>query len=299
MLTADVVLRDGSTLQLRPAEPGDRERLPPGFFTRRRTHSAWLEALRVEPSAHGMVLVGEVGGQLHVVAGYRRIPGAEGHAEVAMAVALGFEGRGIGTRVLELLAEQAWADGVRVFEARVPRDERTIVDLFTSSGFAASSPGLSSRVADRGLANLDGQRADDEADVLCVSLGLGPTVAFLDRSAARAREAAAASVRPFFEPRGVAVIGVNRERGRIGSEVFFNLIDAGCTVPVYPVHPAGGQVGGHQVRVRVADVAGPVDLAVVVVPAAHVLGVVEECIAKGVKALVVISAGFSEVGTEG
>ncbi|NQW02990.1 MAG: acetate--CoA ligase family protein, partial [Acidobacteria bacterium] len=143
------------------------------------------------------------------------------------------------------------------------------------------------------------QRADDEADVLCVSLGLGPTVAFLDRSAARAREAAAASVRPFFEPRGVAVIGVNRERGRIGSEVFFNLLDAGCTVPVYPVHPGGGQAGGQQIRVRVADIDGPVDLAVVVVPAAHVLGVVKECIAKGVKALVVISAGFSEVGTEG
>ncbi len=295
MLTADVVLRDGSTLQLRQAEPGDRERLPPGFFTRRRTHSAWLEELRVEPSAQGMVLVGEVGGQLHVVAGYCRIAGEEGRAEVAMAVAPGFEGRGIGTRVLELLAEQARADGVRVFEARVPRDERTVVDLFTSSGFAASSRGL----ADRGLADLDGQQADDKPDVLWVSLGLGRTAAFLDRSAARAREAAAASVRPFFEPRGVAVIGVNRERGRIGSEVFFNLLDAGCTVPVYPVHPAGGQVGGHQVRVRVADIAGPVDLAVVVVPAAHVLGVVEECIAKGVKALVVISAGFSEVGTEG
>jgi acetyl coenzyme A synthetase (ADP forming)-like protein len=106
-------------------------------------------------------------------------------------------------------------------------------------------------------------------------------------------------MRPFFEPRGVAVIGANRERGRIGSEIFHNLINAGCTAPVYPVHPQGGEIAGQQAYARVTDIPGVVDLAIVVVPAAHVLAAVDDCITKGVKALVVISAGFGEVGAEG
>jgi acetyl coenzyme A synthetase (ADP forming)-like protein len=281
-MIADVVLRDGSTLHMRPAVAADRACLPVTFFSQVRAHGHWLSALAVEPPAHGHVIVGEVGGQLHVVAGYRRTTDTgEDRAEVAMAVAPGFEGRGIGTRALELLAAQARSEGVRTFEAWVPRGDRTVVDLFASSGFEVS------------------QRDDAQAGVLCVSLGLGPTPAFLDRSAARAREAASASMRSFFEPVGVAVIGVNRERGRIGSEVFHNLIAADCAVPVYPVHPDGGEIEGRQAYARVGDIPGEVDLAVVVVPAALVLGVVEQCIAKGVKALVVISAGFGEVGAEG
>ncbi len=280
-MTADVVLRDGSTLHLRPAAAADREALPPTFFAGGRAHGHWLRALHVPPDARGTVIVGEVGGQLQVVAGYRRSVDTEDRAEVAMAVAPEFEGRGIGTRVLELLAKQARSEGVRVFDAWVPRGDRAVVSLFASSGFDAS------------------QRADEEADVLHVSLALGQTPAFLDRSAARAREAASASMRAFFEPVGVAVIGANRQRGRIGSEVFHNLIAADCAVPVYPVHPDGGEIEGRQAYRRVGDIPGDVDLAVVVVPAAHVQDVVEQCIAKRIKALVVISAGFAEVGAEG
>jgi acetyl coenzyme A synthetase (ADP forming)-like protein len=280
-MAADVVLRDGSTLHLRPATDGDRPALPANFFSDVRGHGHWLRALRVEPPAHGRVIVGEVGGQLHVVAGYRHLPDAPGRAEVAMAVAPGFQGRGIGTRVLELLAEDARAEGILAFDAWVPRDDRTVIDLFMSSGFDV------------------GQHDDRGAGVLRVSLGLGATPAFLDRSAARARQAAAASMRPFLAPAGVSVIGANRERGRIGSEVFHNLIAAGCQVPVYPVHPDGGEIEGHRAYSSVGDIPGPVDLAVIVVPAAFVLNVTEQAIAKGVKALVVISAGFAEVGSEG
>jgi acetyl coenzyme A synthetase (ADP forming)-like protein len=281
MMTADVVLRDGSTLHLRPATEADRGMFPATFFAQPDGPGGRLRALTVGPSTRGMVVVGEVGGQLHVVAGYRRTAEPGDHAEVAMAVAEGFEGRGIGTRVLELLAEQARSEGVRVFDAWVPRGNRSMVGVFLSSGFAV------------------GQQLDAGGGVVQVSLDLGTTPMFLDRSAARAREAATASMRPFFEPRGVAVIGVNRERGRIGSEVFHNLLADGCRMPVFAVHPQGGVAEGQPVFASVSEIPGPVDLAVIVVPAALVLGVTEECIAKGVKALVVISAGFGEVGTEG
>jgi acetate---CoA ligase (ADP-forming) len=279
-MTADIVLRDGTTLHVRPAARADREGLPPSFFEQIEGHGSWLREF--DHTGQGQqVVVGEVGGHLQVVAGYRLRPGSPGRAEVAMAVAAGFEGRGVGTRVLELLADHARAAGVHVFDAWVPRHLRSVVELFASSGFAVS------------------EHPDGGPDVLHVSLDLGPTADYLARSAARARQAATASMRPFFEPRGVAVVGVNRERGRIGSEVFQNLIGAGCTVPVYPVHPAGGTLHGHQAYARVSDIPGVVDLAVVVVPAAHVIAAVDDCIKKGVKALVVISAGFGETGVEG
>jgi acetyl coenzyme A synthetase (ADP forming)-like protein len=281
VMTADIVLRDGTTLQLRPATIADRGALPETFFDALRVPGHWLRDLGLDGARDAHVVVGAVGGHLQVVAGYCLRPGAPDRAEVAIAVAAGFKGRGVGTRVLELLADDARAAGVTVFEAWVARDDRSVVDLFSSSGFAVS------------------EHANIAPEVLHVSMALDQTPMFLDRSAARAREAAAASMRPFFEPRGVAVVGANRERGRIGSEVLHNLIDAGCTVPVYPVHPQGGEIGGRQAYARVTDIPGVVDLAVLVVPAAYVLAAVDDCIAKGVKALVVISAGFGEVGAEG
>ncbi|MGE3344046.1 MAG: GNAT family N-acetyltransferase [Vicinamibacterales bacterium] len=279
-MTADIVLRDGTTLHLRPARSEDAAALPATFFEKVEGHGQWLRDLGASSTPPARVVVGEVGGHLQVVAGYRA-GASPTEAEVAMAVATGFEGRGVGTRVLELLADEARAGGTRTFHAWVPRDQRSVVELFASSGFAVSS------------------RTDDPSGALHVTLDIGPTADYLDRSAARARQAAAASMRPFFEPRGIAVVGVNRERGKIGSEVFHNLLAAGTTAQVYPVHPGGGELFGHQAYVRTTEIPGQVDLAVIVVPAAHVLAAVDDCIAKGVKALVVISAGFGETGADG
>ena len=277
-MTADIVLRDGSTLELRPARPEDAAALPPSFLAQHRAHGAWLGDLGFSGDG-AVVVVGSIGGGLRVVAGFRQI--GEAQAEVAISVAPGFEGRGIGTRVLELLADQARQQGIRQFEAWMQRGNRTVIDLFASSGFSVSA------------------HTDAGPDEIHVSLDLGPTPDFLERSAARAQVAAAASMRPFFEPRGVAVVGANRERGRIGSEILHNLIDGGCQVPVYPVHPQGGVIAGRTAYTRASEIPGVVDLAVIVVPANHVLDAVRDCIAKGVKSLVVISAGFGEVGTAG
>ncbi len=106
-------------------------------------------------------------------------------------------------------------------------------------------------------------------------------------------------MRPFFEPRVVAVVGASRERGKIGSEILNNLVAAGFTGTIVPVHPTALEIGGLTAYPRVTDIPGPVDLAMIVVPADKVLAAVDDCISKNVRAICVISAGFSECDAEG
>ena len=102
-----------------------------------------------------------------------------------------------------------------------------------------------------------------------------------------------------FRPRSIAVIGASRERGTIGGEIFHNLVAHGFTGRVDPVNPRAAVVQSVRAYPAIEDVPGTVDLAVVVVPAAHVQVVVEACGKKGVRAAIVISAGFKELGGEG
>ncbi|MFY9345404.1 MAG: acetate--CoA ligase family protein [Planctomycetota bacterium] len=102
-----------------------------------------------------------------------------------------------------------------------------------------------------------------------------------------------------FRPRSVAVIGASRRPGSIGRQVVANLIAGGFQGPVYPVNREADVVLSVPAFASVAAVPGPVDLAVVVVPAAAVPRVAEQCGKKGVRGLVVITAGFREVGGAG
>ncbi|HUK61720.1 MAG TPA: CoA-binding protein, partial [Dongiaceae bacterium] len=110
--------------------------------------------------------------------------------------------------------------------------------------------------------------------------------------AARSR----ASLDAVFRPRSVAVIGASRDRGTIGAEIFHNLLEHGFNGPVYPVNPRADVVQSVKAYPTIEDVPGSVDLAVIVVPASHVLGVLEACGRKRVGGAVVISAGFKETG---
>ena len=103
----------------------------------------------------------------------------------------------------------------------------------------------------------------------------------------------------FFAPRAVAVFGASRDRHKLGSEILHNLMATGFTGPIYPIHPSALEIQGQRAFHSLADVTGEVDLAVIVVPATQVSGVVDHCIAKGVRALCIISAGFGECSAEG
>jgi acetyl coenzyme A synthetase (ADP forming)-like protein len=102
-----------------------------------------------------------------------------------------------------------------------------------------------------------------------------------------------------FRPRSVAVIGASRRRPSIGAEVFHNLLASGFTGPVYPVNAKTTVVQSVHAYPSILQIPGPVDLAVLAVPRDQVLPTVDECAAKGVRGMVILTAGFAETGAAG
>jgi acetyl coenzyme A synthetase (ADP forming)-like protein len=224
-------------------------------------------------------IVAEAAGRIVAFAGFHRDPQVKDRAEVAFAVSDAVQGQGIGTRLLEHLANIARDQGIKWFDAYVLGTNRKMFDVFRDSGFEVTSK------FDHGVSH--------------VVLSLSLTEQFANRAAARSRSAATASMKAFFEPRVVVVVGANRERGKIGSEILHNLVAAGFTGSIVPVHPSAAQVAGLTAYPRVVDIPGSVDLAVIVVSAPKVMQAVNDCIVKKVRAICVISAGFSECDAAG
>ncbi|MFA5897437.1 MAG: acetate--CoA ligase family protein [Thermoplasmata archaeon] len=102
-----------------------------------------------------------------------------------------------------------------------------------------------------------------------------------------------------FSPASIAIVGASRHVGKIGYEIVKNLLANGYRGSIYPINPKADEVLGVKAYPSVAAVPGPIDLAVIVVPAAYALPAVEECGKKGVRGLVVITAGFREIGGTG
>src|SRR4030042_5454805 len=102
----------------------------------------------------------------------------------------------------------------------------------------------------------------------------------------------------FFEPDGIAVVGATPERYHGGRHLVANLI-LGYKGPIYPVHPKYNEVRGLKCYPSVSDIEGPLDLALIFIPARAVPQVLEECVTKGVRGVIIESSGFAEVGSEG
>ncbi|MFA5358958.1 MAG: acetate--CoA ligase family protein [Patescibacteria group bacterium] len=106
-------------------------------------------------------------------------------------------------------------------------------------------------------------------------------------------------LKKFFAPRSIAVIGASRERGKLGYTILANILRYKYRGKVYPVNPEAKNILGLKCYQSVGDIAGQIDLAVVVVPAAVVPKVLEECGQKNILSVIIISAGFKEVGGAG
>jgi acyl-CoA synthetase (NDP forming)/GNAT superfamily N-acetyltransferase len=270
---ADVVLRDGATVQVRPVRREDEGRLDAlleGLSVRSRAlrfHTAGVDLQEAAHAAvagehmHGLVALA---GEPPVAVGHGLFVGTGGgRAEVAFAVADAWQGRGVGTVLLGQLAEVAAQEGIDTFTALVLPENTRMLEMFRESGFPVAIH------ASAGLVNVEmPTRLDSEARA---------------RFAERDRIAAVAAVRHFLEPASIALIGASGRRGSVGHALLENL-SAGFSGRLHTV-------GRDQ---SILDVAGSVELAVIAVPAAAVQKVARECAKKGVAALLVISAGFED-----
>jgi acetyl coenzyme A synthetase (ADP forming)-like protein len=215
--------------------------------------------------------------QLLGMATYLRTPGDA--AEVAFAVDERFGYLGIATGLLERLAATAVGAGLTRFQANTLTDNNDMLRVFRDSGFMI--------------------RSKLDSDVVDVELSLTPSARNIAACEAREHTATVASMRPFLEPLSVAVIGVSRNPRNLGHRIFHVLRTGGYEGPVYAVNPHADEAAGVRTLHSMREAPHGIDLAVVAVPRDAVLSVVDDCAAAGVKSLVVISAGFAEVGADG
>jgi acetyl coenzyme A synthetase (ADP forming)-like protein len=288
---SDVVLRTGRTMHIRPVRPEDQERLV-DFYARlspESLHARFFGMLRPEVAAASSPVnvdydrefgaVAEIGGEIEGVAHYfafRKHPEA---AEVAFAICDAAQGCGAGTKLLETLVVAAREHGIERFEARVLADNNRMLDVFLCMGFDVV------RHTEEGVVHLE--------------FPIAATAAAAERAAKRSQSAAYASMRPVFAPRSIAVIGASRRVGQLGREVVHNLRASGFTGELFAINPHADEIDGVRAYASLRDTNAHVDLAIIAVPSELVEAALDDCIANHVAAVVVISAGFGEVGEEG
>jgi acyl-CoA synthetase (NDP forming)/RimJ/RimL family protein N-acetyltransferase len=287
---ADVVLRDGATAHLRPINPDDARSLE-RFHDSQSAESIYLRFFAPMPhlsardvhrfthvdNADRVAFVATLGEAIVGIARYDRVDDTS--AEVAFNVSDVHQGRGLSSVLLEHLAAAAREHGIRRFVAEVLPRNRKMLTVFRAAGYEVAS------------------HYDD--GVISLHFDLDPTERSLAVMEAREHRAEARSMERLINPGSVAVIGASRRAGTVGHRLLTNLLAGDFTGRLFVVHPKADEVLGVPAVSRLDQLAEPVDLAVVAVPAEGVLDVVRECAAIGVRGLVVVSGGFAETGPDG
>jgi len=300
---ADVVLRDGGTARIRPITVDDADRLV-SFYEQVSDESKYYRFFAPYPrlsakdvhrfTHHDFVdrvgLAATIGGEFIATVRYDRI-GADGmpasvpadEAEVAFLVQDAHQGRGVASALLEHIGAVARERDIRRFAAEVLPANVKMIKVFRDAGYT--------------------QKRSFEDGVVRLEFDLEPTDRSLAVQYAREQRAEARSVQRLLTPGSVAVVGTGRTPGGVGRSVLGNIRGAGFTGRLYAVNKAfpedQKELDGVPAHRSVRDIEGPVDLAVVAVPAEHVPEVVTECGEHGVQGLVVLSAGYAESGPEG
>jgi len=288
-----LILRDGSRLMLSRSLPEDArqieallERLPRGERTE------VLRALGLQdkslPGFLDGLAHGQAGVAFHVRGGaeeqivafgaYRCEPGQRDAAGVTLAVEPRVRKMGLATLLLERLAVTAASRGINRLVGVAQAGNEPLIALFRAGGFEVDV-----REQEGGSASFQISTPAPDASDTAIS----------------SRAFTAASLRPLFFPSSIAVVGASREPGSVGNRLLDSLIQHRFNGPVYPVNPKAHHVLSVRAYPSVTAIGEPVDLAVIIVPARLVSAVVDECATIGVRALIVISAGFAETGEEG
>ncbi|HEX2417001.1 MAG TPA: GNAT family N-acetyltransferase, partial [Micromonosporaceae bacterium] len=248
---ADVVLADGTVAQLRPIRPRDASEvvaLHSRFSDRTRYLRYFSPYPRIpERDLRRFVnvdhrsreaLVAETAGQLIAVGRYERITPDE--AEVAFVVEDAYQGRGVGSVLLEHLAAAAVEEGISWFTAEVLPQNARMQRVFADAGY-----------------ELERSYRDG---VMHFSLDLTVTGRTVEVARDREQHAEARSIARLLRPGSVAVVGASTHTGTIGDALLRNLRTGGFQGPIYPVHPSAATVQGLPAYRDVAAVGHPVDL---------------------------------------
>jgi len=286
----DAVRADGGLVHIRPVVPTDLDALRElhrgasdrSFYLRffglnRGATDEYVRRLGRPPGPAHHSLTAWVGGRLVGVATYERL--TDDSAELALLVADASQHVGLGTLLIEHLAEDARRAGIGEFIADILVQNYLAMHVVRDTGFHT-------------VVRYDGGTAE-------VTIDLTPDQEAVGAIDARERSADQASLRPLLAPAVVAVIGASERPSAVGHQILRNILTGGFTGQVYAVNPRHETVLGVPC-VASADLL-PVtpDLAVVAVSARRVGGVVRACGARGVRGVVLVTAGFGETGPAG
>ena len=291
----EVLLKDGSRILLRPIRRDDAERWL-AFFQRQSEQTKYLR-FQHDPGEMGpedalrfctvdykntFALVGEVQREqrkeIIAIGRYYRLPNKRS-ARVAFAIEDAYHGKGIGTRLIEWLANAARDNGIAVFEGDVLAENERMMSVLRDYGFHIDS--------------------ELKGGVYHVTITIARSRRVERKEIERERLSTIASIRNVLAPRSIAVIGASRQLGSIGQLVFQNIMEGGFSGVVYPVNPKADAIMAVKAYPSILDVPGEVDLAVIIVPTKFVARVADECGRKGVRAIIVITDGFRERGRQG
>ena len=290
------LLTDGSTVEIRAAEPKDAEAVrkmhaamsPDNVYLRffsLSPRAAQTEAARVtrEPGPDHLALLAWLGKRLVGVASYEATE-RPGVAEIAFAVPDDMHRRGIATLLLEHLVSLARRRGLDAFTASTLAENAAMLAVFADAGLPVRRQ-LADGVVELTFP-LPGFRDDQTLD------------AYLASVASRESRADVASLSHLLRPASVAVVGASREQGSVGRAILHNIVSSGFKGAVHAVNPRAHTVEGVRCVASVGDLPESVDLAVITVPPAAVPGAAEECGRRGVQCLIVITAGLGAHGKD-
>jgi acetate---CoA ligase (ADP-forming) len=291
----DHVLKDGTTVHVRPIRPDDRERML-GMWARTSAESRRLRFLGpfnldehnvrrftdLDPELQFAVVATRGRGERERIVGvarYERDPDQRDHAEFAALVEDGEQGRGVGTVLVRQVALAASRAGITHLSGDILADNVRMLNLVRELGLE--------------------YRSGHDGGVVRSDLETVITDRFLDVVASEERMAAEAALRRFFRPEKVAVVGASRDRSSIGGLVFDNILTGGFSGVSYPVNAQAPYVQGVTAYPSLSACPAVPDLVLICVPAHLVNDVIDEAGDLGVAAVCVISAGFAEIGSEG
>jgi acyl-CoA synthetase (NDP forming)/GNAT superfamily N-acetyltransferase len=290
--SADVLLSDGSTVHLRPITPDDAAAIV-DLHSRMSDRTRYLRYFSPYPriperdlerfvnvdhhDREAFVIVG--GSRIMAVGRYERLGAGSPDAEVAFVVEDAHQGRGIGSVLLEHLAEAARANGITRFVAEVLPENGGMLRVFSDFGYQVQR-----KYAD---------------GVVHLGFPIAPTERSREVQEFREHRTEARSIARLLSPRGVAVYGASASGQGIGAAMLGHLRDGGYTGAIVPVHRSAGRVAGLPAYRSATEAGVAIDLALIAVPPEAVGDAVRDAAESGAGGLVVVSAGFAEAGGDG